>query len=987
MNAAPQSIVSLLTSANQRMVIPVYQRPYSWDEEQCRQLWDDIVAIGRRQSGTHFTGSVVMVLGDEFSISGVNKLLVIDGQQRITTLSLLIVALAEYAKAHPESLTHVSYDEIIDSGYLILKYKKGDDHYRLSLSQGDEQTLHSVLDHLEDPNVEILEGSHRIIDNLALFRTWLNKIDDPNVIWDGIQRLEIVAIGLKQGQDNPQLIFESMNSTGKDLSTADLVRNFVLMGLPMDEQEKLYANYWRKIEETLGADSYDEVFDELLRNWLTVINAPSTIATRDVYRLFKRHVADNGYDKPGQMAILLKDIRRYAGHYSCITAGTCEDKALRTLFARIKLLDVSVVNPLLMSLFEAYHDKALSRDDFISILRTTESYLFRRAVCDVATNSLNKFFSSVIARLATVRDDGGNIREAFEAILLGEEGTTRRMPDDAEFERALKTRDCYAFKRRFYLLTTLENSYHTKDPLDFSGGNFSIEHIMPQNALNSPAWRTMLGDDCERVYDELINTLGNLTLTAYNPELSDAPFEVKKAHLKGGFNKDYLMLSQALHHTNVWNEATIRNRAEQLAKRALEVWPCPKLDSTVLARYKPSKKKPQAAMRAVTFRTVCAMTHIAPGTKLFAHETGTLLEAEISEDYGIRLANGEVFTSPSRAATHAKELVTGAQVSINGWKYWHIGEDGPLLSDKRSEYLKHVEGPSLKAAFWSGFYDYCAERQDFVIAYSDPSNRVENNEWYATFGLGMRDAHTTAYFAPRDGWVGAGIWFTSIALYKSLQTRRDEVEAKLHGIDGAVEWRSPSSTSRELLIRLKTDLTSEHWDALYEWLVTAMLKLHTVANMLRSTSNDNSEDASTNGDTGTYQNGDSAVSDHEQQLRETDFDEPAVLIKITGVDPSSMSESELYDRIRCCWKVSPNRVYAIHLALGVCNGRVVEVYHVDKWLNAEEAKEQGDGLLPEDGRYLFVGKIASDEIRNRYKGRFASELSHGQNPIRYVGDV
>ena len=184
---------------------------------------------------------------------------------------------------------------------------------------------------------------------------------------------------------------------------------------------------------------------------------------------------------------------------------------------------------------------------------------------------------------------------------------------------------------KFYLLTTLENSYHTKDPLDFSGGNFSIEHIMPQNALNSPAWRTMLGDDCERVYDELINTLGNLTLTAYNPELSDAPFEVKKAHLKGGFNKDYLMLSQALHHTNVWNEATIRNRAEQLAKRALEVWPCPKLDSTVLARYKPSKKKPQAAMRAVTFRTVCAMTHIAPGTKLFAHETGTLLEAEISK--------------------------------------------------------------------------------------------------------------------------------------------------------------------------------------------------------------------------------------------------------------------------------------------------------------------------------------------------------------------
>lgn len=336
----------------------------------------------------------------------------------------------------------------------------GEDHYRLTLSQGDEKTPCSVVDHLENPDVEVVNEPHRIVDNLALFRTWLSNIDDSNVVWDGIRRLEIAAITLSQGQDNPQLIFESMNSTGKDLSTADLVRNFVLMGLPMNEQEDLYAYYWRKIEETLGADSYDEVFDEFLRNWLTVINAPTSIVARDVYRLFKRHVMDNGYDKPGQMAELLKEIRRYAGHYACIAAGACEDKELRVLLACIQKLDVSVVNSLLMSFFENYISGSLSHDDFASMLRTTESYLFRRSVCDVATNSLNKFFSSVIARLNAVRDDGGNICEAFEAILLGEEGTARRMPSDAEFERALRTRDCYAFKRGFYLLTTLENSWH-----------------------------------------------------------------------------------------------------------------------------------------------------------------------------------------------------------------------------------------------------------------------------------------------------------------------------------------------------------------------------------------------------------------------------------------------------------------------------------------------------------------------------------------------
>ena len=292
-----------------------------------------------------------------------------------------------------------------------------------------------------------------------------------------------------------------------------------------------------------------------------------------MYCLFKRHVTDNGYDKPGQMANLLKVIRRFAGHYVCITDGACEDKELCVLLVRIRALDISVVNPLLMSFFEDYVSGLFSHDDFVSMLRTAESYLFRWTVCDVATNSLNKFFSSVIARLNAARDDGGNIREAYEAILLGEEGPPRRMPSDAEFERAFRMRDCYEFKCRFYLLTTLENSWHAKDPLDFWGGNFSIEHIMPQNALASAEWHETLRDECERVYEELINTLGNLALTAYNSELSDAPFAEKKAHLKDGFDQDYLAISKELHDLDVWDEDAIRGRAERLAERALEVWP------------------------------------------------------------------------------------------------------------------------------------------------------------------------------------------------------------------------------------------------------------------------------------------------------------------------------------------------------------------------------------------------------------------------------
>ncbi len=964
MNAGPQSIVSLLTFANQRMVIPVYQRAYSWDEEQCRQLWDDIVAVGRRSSGTHFTGSVVRVLGGEFSASGVNKLLIIDGQQRITTLSLLIAAMAEFAREHPEKLTHVSYEEIIDSGYLVLKYKKGEDHYRLTLSQGDEKTLCSVVDHLENPDIEVVSESHRIVDNLALFRTWLSNIDDPNVVWDGIQRLEVVDITLSQGQDNPQLIFESMNSTGKDLSTADLVRNFVLMGLPMDEQEGLYANYWRKIEETLGADSYDEVFDEFLRNWLTVINAPTSIVARDVYRLFKRHVMDNGYDKPGQMAELLKEIRRYAGHYACITAGACEDKELRVLLARIHALDVSVVNPLLMSFFEDYVSGSLSHDDFASMLRTTESYLFRRSVCDVATNSLNKFFSSVIARLNAVRDDDGNIREAYEAILSGEEGTARRMPSDAEFERALRTRDCYAFKRGFYLLTTLENSWHAKDPLDFSGGNFSIEHIMPRNALASAEWREMLGDDCERVYDEFINTLGNLTLTAYNSELSDAPFAEKKAHLKGGFNQDYLVISKELHDLDVWDEGAIRGRAKRLAERALEVWPFPELSADVVVSYRPVKKA-APAMKSMTFRAVCTMAGVVPGTELVASEGDGVVVATVTDDYGIRLSNGEVLESLSRAAERVKELGTGKRISTNGWNYWHVGETGLSLYDVREKCLVKASNPDFRSLFWNGFYDYCAERQDFVSAYSDPSGRAENNGWYATFGLGMRGVHATAYFVQRDSWVGVNLWFTDSSLYEGLVACREEVNALLADLGGKISWREPSEKTRELQVRLDADVSPENWDELYGWLVTGLLRMRAVAKMLRTERDD----------AGAGRHG------HVSQLGESDFGEPGILIKISNVNPSEMSAQELYDRVRGNWRVGLTRACNARLAFGVCGGRIVEVYRIDKWLPAG----QGEALESESGRYQFVGHLASDVLRERYKGQLVTGLFNGQNPIRYVG--
>ena len=212
-----------------------------------------------------------------------------------------------------------------------------------------------------------------------------------------------------------------------------------------------------------------------------------------------------------------------------------------------------------------------------------------------------------------------------------------------------------------------------------------------------------------------------------------------------------------------------------------------------------------------------------------AREGDRTVVATVTDDYGIRLFNEDVLNSPSHAATRAKELVTEKRAGAKGWKYWQLGEDGPSLFDVRAKCLVEVASPDLKSLFWDGFYDYCAERQDFVSAYSDPSERPANNGWYASFGLGMRGIHASAFLVKRDGWVGVDLWITDFSLYDRLLARRDEVEKLLEDLGGQVAWREPGEKSRELQVRLDADVSSEHLDELYAWLVTGLLRMSSVA--------------------------------------------------------------------------------------------------------------------------------------------------------------
>ena len=532
----------------------MYQRPYSWEIEQCRQLWNDILNIGTRQIGDHFTGSIVWIQESSPAV-GSTPVLIIDGQQRLTTVTLLFIALAEYA--HEFELNNgngldFSYDQIIVERYLIDKFKKGDAHYRLTLSENDRDILRALEDHLVDPDhTPEVQANSRLVENLNFFRHCLSKQEASyvNRVWAGIQRLQIVSISLTQGVDDPQLIFESMNSTGKDLSAADLVRNYVLMRQPSEEQAVLYREHWRVIEKNLG-DTYDQVFDEFLYAYLVVKGIFSKKNKDELYSQFKKYAAERGYLKNADTTkALLQEMERFSDYYARITRDTEKDPELKERLWCLRQLKTDTLNPLILSFYDDYYDDndqpnaAFTHDDFIALLDTLESYAFRRAVCGRPSNGLNKFVPSIIARLNDVQDEGGDYLEAFRAILCTTTGT-QSFPDDDEFKEALRARDSYGFRHCFYMLARLESSYHRKGlgsdqreyyKVDPTTGKlcYSIEHLMPQAALKSKnGWKEMLGDNAEDKFEKNVHNLGNLSLTPYNPELGNRSLQEKQQLLR-----------------------------------------------------------------------------------------------------------------------------------------------------------------------------------------------------------------------------------------------------------------------------------------------------------------------------------------------------------------------------------------------------------------------------------------------------------------------
>ena len=569
MKAVDTNLLQLLRKSH-RFVVPIYQRVYSWGEEECEQLWQDILRAGGRDSlANHFTGSIVYIERDQGTTTAQEPDLIIDGQQRVTTVTLLLAALAAHLERLPET-EQEPYPGFaprkIRGLYLTNEYEIDDAYYKLTLSKRDHDVLKAVV-----RNKAIPESDSRVATNYAFFE---DKLANANLnlvhICRGLDKLVVVDVKLTRGTDDPQLVFESMNSTGKKLSQADLIRNFVLMDLPTKQQTDLYEDYWFPMEkEFLGEN--ESRFDEFVRHFLTV--QTNTIPRiHEIYDAFKQY-AFNEEEKGVSRERLVHDLSTNATWFAAMALGKEKNPSLRTRFAEIDLL-ASVAYPFQLRLYRDYDAGLLSVEQFAAIEDILISYLFRRSVCRIPTNSLNKTFASLAQAI-----DTDNYVESIGVRLLTLPDY-RRFPGDEEFDEALRTTDLYNFKRRSYLFRKLENFNH-KEPISIA--EYTIEHIMPQNANRS--WQTALGKNWRADHERLLHTLGNLTLTGYNPEYSDRSFD-KKRDMKGGFRESKLQLNKGLEHLETWNAESIEARARKLATDALKIWPRPKYAEALLNQYR-----------------------------------------------------------------------------------------------------------------------------------------------------------------------------------------------------------------------------------------------------------------------------------------------------------------------------------------------------------------------------------------------------------------
>ncbi len=564
---AGETTLNKLLNTSRQFIVPIFQRNYSWQKNQYEQLWFDILRASKfKEKQNHFIGSIVYI--DMGTPAGrPQQLLLIDGQQRLTTISILLCAIKDYVQKFNLETKLINLAKIKNQ-FLYNSDEIDEDRYKLLLNVQDKETYIKLIDNtiftVNKPATNIIKCYEFFYERIEDFIKQYGQIDE---IYAGIFKLSLVSISLDKDSDNPQMIFESMNSTGKDLSQTDLLRNYLLMDLTPEKQTRLYKTYWKPMEELFGEDIYKNdvnKFDYFIRDFLILKSDTGYICKiNNVYENFKRYYLDNNCEK----FAVLRDLFTYAKYYACIDLLQENDDELKLYWQEFKKLDSHVVYPFLLKLYDDYSRQILIKEDFKKILQVVISYLWRRAICEIPTNSLSKTFATLYQ--AVDKDD--YVNSVIKAFVF--KSSYKRFPSDYEVREKLQTKDIYHFRLRKYLLEALENYYH-KEPIDLNTANYTIEHIMPQNIEHNLSWQQMLGEDWQEVHSLYLHSLGNLTITGYNAEMSNKSFG-EKVNGESGFKHSHLKLNESIAQCDVWNKKAIQRRTNILTDIILKIWKYP----------------------------------------------------------------------------------------------------------------------------------------------------------------------------------------------------------------------------------------------------------------------------------------------------------------------------------------------------------------------------------------------------------------------------
>lgn len=564
MKASEIKVEDFLSSSKTQFVIPVYQRNYDWSTSQCKQLLDDILEIGASEKkNAHFIGSIVYVHDDVYTSSRIKELTIIDGQQRLTTLTLIYLAIYRLAIEMKKEALVNEINEI----YLINKFASEEKKLKLRPTENNDKAIKYLL--RADPEEEFNDFS-KIIDNFNYFKTRITE-ENYSFVLKGLSKLMFVEISLDREKDDPQRIFESLNSTGLELSQADLIRNYILMGLKPKSQKNVYDNYWKIIEELAKDETLNTIkVSAFIRDYLTFTNNKIPNKSK-VYAAFK---AKFPITDLASLKSNLSPIKSLVKFYNKLLNPKNEpDKDIKTQLKHINRLEINVAYPFLMKVYEDYSKSVIDKNTFIQVLDFIQSFVWRRFIVGLPTNALNKIFMTLYEKI-----DREKYLESLQKWLLQRTGS-QRFPKNKEVIESLKLKDVYNIKskNRTYLLERLEN-FENKEPVMIEGNpDITIEHIFPQNP--DPKWKINLGtDEYNLIKENFLNTIGNLTLSGNNGKLGNKPFSYKRDLEKAGYKHSRLWLNQYLSNIEEWDKAQIENRFNILSKRFLNIWKYPSIE-------------------------------------------------------------------------------------------------------------------------------------------------------------------------------------------------------------------------------------------------------------------------------------------------------------------------------------------------------------------------------------------------------------------------